>query len=120
MIEERRKAPRKKIKESLKLDSTKGLEENLIEAKTIDLSKTGASCIIENYIPPFTKLKMMLPLPCEDDPGEYDRIECESVIVRVEPAITEDEEKKYKIALYFAEIKEQDIEKLDNFLKSQS
>ncbi|MBU1625762.1 PilZ domain-containing protein [bacterium] len=119
MVKERRKFPRKRIKESLKLDSSESKQEGLIEAQTIDISKTGASCILSKYIPPFTKLKMMLSIP--DTNSEInEQIECESVIVRVEPAITFDEEKKYKVALYFVDITEEYRQKLDKLLLAQA
>ena len=115
MVEERRKAPRKLLSESLKLDSFGGQVGELIEARTIDISKTGALCILNKYIPPFTKLKMMLTLPDSEDRG-VEKIECESVIVRVEPAINPDEEKRYRVAIYFVDFSEDDRVKLDNFL----
>jgi c-di-GMP-binding flagellar brake protein YcgR len=115
MVKERRKSPRKKIKESLKLDSLESKKEGLIEAHTIDISKNGALCILNQYIPPFTKLKMMLSIP-DKKSGNSEHIECESVIVRVEPAITNEEEKKYKVALYFVDITEEYRLKLDKLL----
>ena len=118
MVEDRRKAPRKKVSKNLRLDSIVDHPNGLIEAQTIDISKTGALCMLNNYIPPFTKLMMILPLPHDRGVDEEEKIECESVVVRVEPAITTDEENKYKVALFFTNINDKDKEKLDNYLKA--
>jgi len=111
MVNERRKAPRANIKERLKIDSSGKDQADVIEAQTLNISKTGALCIINKYIPPFTKLRMTIPLKSGDSENPQS-IECESVIVRVEP----DDGSQYKIALYFVDMLEKDMNILENFL----
>jgi hypothetical protein len=118
MSKERRKSPRKKFNEKLKLDNVDGAMDGFFEAQTIDISKSGALCLLNMYIAPFTKLNIKLPLAEIPPECKKDVIECESVVVRVEPTTTNDVDTKYKVALFFMGINEVDKEKLENFLKT--
>ena len=70
---------------------------------TKNVSCVGAYCHIEKYIPPFTKVKIKMNLPINNNGIKTNNnVECEGVIVR-----TEDEAKGFNVAIFFNRIKDE-------------
>lgn len=68
---------------------------------TQNISCAGAYCTIKKYVPPFTKLKVKMSLPCPKKRKQVE-VEFSGVVVR-----TEDESNGYfNIAIFFNEIKD--------------
>jgi len=55
-----------------------------VATETINLSCLGAYCQLNKHIPLMTSLKIALALPCGDQEGEFDYVQCNGVVVRVE------------------------------------
>lgn len=116
---ERRGAPRYKVKLPLKLSDQLDIDaEGMSEAEMVNLSKSGAYCLVVKKIPLWTKLKLSIILPLSDNGGDepYKLVQCEAVVVRVDPP----EKKKgvYGIALFFTRISPQDAENISRYLSS--
>ncbi|MHC4182092.1 MAG: PilZ domain-containing protein [Planctomycetota bacterium] len=115
--EEQRRYPRSKKSIDFKIET----DGSTIAAKSIDLSCIGAYCQVDKYIPTMTNLKVVLVLPCGDQKGEAEYVECIGAVVRVEkvPSKTNRDD-KYNIAIYFNAIEESEKEKIANFLEKHS
>ncbi|MBI5015576.1 MAG: PilZ domain-containing protein [Deltaproteobacteria bacterium] len=75
-------------------DSTEGLR-----AESINISSRGLYCKVPRYVHPFSKLNVALDLPFVGrDAG---KMECEGVVVRVEPETELPGVKEYRLAIYF-------------------
>lgn len=78
---------------------------------TQNISCAGAYCTIKKYIPPFTKLKIRVSLPCLKTKKPR-AIECSGVVVR-----TEDSSNGFfNIAIFFNEIKENPRKKIADYV----
>lgn len=113
---ERRRQPRLNERLQFKL---KGEDFDVV-TETIDLSSIGAYCQVNKHIPLMTSLKMVLALPYGGKENEFDYVECNGVVVRVEEVLSEaNESSAYNIAIYFSEIEECEKEKIANFFEGQ-
>ncbi len=114
---EKRRQPRTKKIIPFKIKT----DDSTIATETIDLSCIGAYCQVDKYIPTMTNLKIVLALPCGNQKGEVEHVECIGAVVRVEkiPSKT-NEDDQYNIAIYFNEIEESEKEKIANFLEKHS
>jgi len=94
---ERRKYPR--IEQELPLNvAANGY--NFVTS-TLNVSRVGAYCHIDKYMPPFTKVMVRLSLPISTPNGNKNcNVECKGVVVRVEDAV----DAGFNIAIYFNEI----------------
>jgi hypothetical protein len=80
---------------------------------TQNISCAGAYCTIKKYVPPFTKLKVKMSLPCPKK-RKPEEVECSGVVVR-----TDDESNGYfNIAIFFNEIKENPRKKIADYVHS--
>ena len=94
--EDRRRDPRYDRSFLLRVghDSEDGLK-----AESINISTRGLYCKVPRYVHPFSKLRVALELPFVSRTPE--KIECEGVVVRVEPNAEEAGIRDYRLAIYF-------------------
>jgi hypothetical protein len=89
-----------------------------IATETMNLSRNGVYCQINKNIPLLTNLKVFLALPQNDEDNEFEYVECNGVVVRVEKnqsgSNTDD---SYNVAIYFNKITDIDKEKLESFFQ---
>lgn len=106
---ERRQYPRIEQKLPLKI-AVNGYD---FATSTENVSCLGAYCHLDKYIPPFTKISVMVSLPVTAK-GATKRInvECKGVVVR------SDDEKKggFNIAVFFNEIKDTQKKKIAQYI----
>lgn len=89
-----------------------------VVTETMNLSCTGAYCQVNKNIPLMTNLKIFLALPCGGKETEFEYVECNGVVVRVEETVSEANIGcSYNIAIYFNEIEESAKEKMENFFR---
>ena len=89
-----------------------------VVAKTINLSCLGAYCQLNKHIPLMTSLKIAFALPYGDQENEFDYVECNGVVVRVEEVLSESNmDSVFNTAIYFNEIEESEKEKIVNFFE---
>ena len=84
--------------------------------ETINLGCLGAYCQLNKHIPLMTSLKIALALPYGDQGNEFDYVECNGVVVRIEEILSEANlGSVYNTAIYFNEIEESEKEKIADF-----
>ncbi len=110
--DERRKYAR--IDKRLKLE-VKNHEDSVVIAETINLSASGAYCMVNKTISLMTSLRIVLPLIYGNKKHQVEYAECEGVVVRVEEV--SHEAGLYNIAIFFNEIHESERQKIVNFIE---
>lgn len=80
-----------------------------MRAESINISTRGLYCKTQRYVAPFAKLKVALELPFAS--REPAAVECEGVVVRVEPQAETLGGKEYRVAVYFLNV-EREIQDL--------
>ena len=105
-MEERRRSIRVETDFLFKIGSGAGA---VLEARGVNLSKTGALCVIECDIRMMTQLEMTLILPRKE-------IHLKGVLVRKEKEPFSD---RYRIAIYFSEVTPADKKALEKFIESR-
>jgi hypothetical protein len=90
-------------------DSAEGLR-----AESINVSTRGLYCKVPRYIQPFSKLKVALDLPfAERGPTT---VECEGVVVRVDPERETPGAREYRLAIYFLDLDREEASVIESFL----
>lgn len=70
-----------------------------LRAESINISSRGLYCKVARFVHPFSKLNVALDLPFVTQGVE--KIECEGVVVRVEPEAEVAGLHEYRLAIYF-------------------
>lgn len=107
---ERRRDARYERNFSLRVgDNSDGLK-----AESINISSRGLYCKVPRYVQPFSKLRIALDLPfVSREPG---KVECEAVVVRVEPDVEDPATREYRLAIYFLNLDRPSAEMVQAFL----
>ncbi len=90
-------------------DSAEGLR-----AESINVSTRGLYCKVPRYIQPFSKLKVALDLPC--GARGTATVECQGVVVRVDPDVEIPGTREYRLAIYFLDLNREGAVVIENFL----
>jgi hypothetical protein len=108
---ERREHPRLYNNIPLKISREDGKD---VVTKTVNISRAGAYCQIDQYIEPMTKLKLNLLVP-QKKAGKANarKVVCTGVVVRTEPDTSPD---SYNIAIFFSDITKRDAEVIADFI----
>jgi c-di-GMP-binding flagellar brake protein YcgR len=115
-MEERRKFQRIVGSLPLKL----GGEEVDIVTETVNIGGGGLYCKVNKYIPVMTKFKVIMLIPEQNKKGKkLNRIDCEAIVVRIEPEYPEENRKEYNIALFFNQISKQDRQKIEKYVSEK-
>lgn len=78
---------------------------------TQNVSCVGAYCLINKYVPPFTKVNVKLTLPIVSGDKKYD-VECKGVIVRT----VDESSGGFNIAIFFNEINNLQRKKISEYI----
>lgn len=109
---ERRKDPRFFGNIPLKISS----EDFDLVTESKNLSRSGVSCRVSQYIEPMTKLKIQLLLPFKrNDKTVTKKVSCGAVIVRTE---SEPAKGSYNVAIFFNDIQARDAEALAEYVNT--
>ena len=113
---ERRAFPRVKAGFPVKFAA----EESGIMAHAEDISYSGVYCVVNKFIPLYTKvfLALFVPLFKGKDRVE-ERMDCEGVIVRAEAIQPEEKEPVYRVAIFFSEIHQKDKQKIARYVEER-
>lgn len=108
---DRRQYPRLVNNIPLKISREDG--KNVV-TKTVNISKAGAYCQVDQFIEPMTKLKLNLLLPLKKaGKANMKKIVCGGVVVRTEPDTIADH---FNIAIFFNDITQRDSEAISDFI----
>lgn len=100
---ERRQYPRVREKLECRLSAASGL----FSVRTDDLSCGGASCLMDQMIPPMTKLSVLIDLPASHP------VRCTGVVLRQRKAEVSG---GYQTALYFSDLQGFDRKRIADFV----
>lgn len=92
-------------------------QRDALEAESVNLSTRGLYCLVERYVAPFSKLRVGLDLHGAD--GGSHRLDCEGVVVRVEPEAEKPDVKEYRVAIYFLNLPREDAELVARYLNHE-
>lgn len=70
-----------------------------LRAESINISSRGLYCKVPRFVHPFSKLNVALDLPFVVRGAA--KVECEGVVVRVEPEVEVPGLREYRLAIYF-------------------
>ena len=85
-----------------------------VRAESINISTRGLYCKVTRYVQPFSKTKVCLELPFVARDSES--MECEGVVVRVEPDVEAPGIDEYRLAIYFLNLGHRQAELIEDFL----
>jgi len=106
---ERRRYPRLLKELPLKLMA----EDYDLVTRTRDISCIGAYCCVDKYIPPMTKLSIILLLPPDSRAdNSTEKVQCKGVVVRTDTNAA----KGFNIAIFFNEISERNKDKITRYV----
>lgn len=110
--DERRKYPRinKRMKFELRNEN-----DSVVIAETINLSASGAYCMVNKTIPFMTSLRIILPLIYGNKESQVEYAECEGIVVRVDEVSPE--AGICNIAIFFNDIEESERKKITDFVE---
>lgn len=106
---ERRVAPR--VDERIPVSLTDAGTE--LSTTTLNLSASGAYCVLDHFIAPMSKLEVRFELP---QGTRRIRIQCTGVVVRVDPMVAEGQRASYRTAIFFTELAERDRGRIGRFV----
>lgn len=111
---ERRKSPRAESTLPLKI-SKKGLD---IITETRNISSSGVYCCVDKPLPLMSKISLTLLLPvCHKSRVNTEKVKCDGVVVRSEPAIIKEADTAYQnIAIFFTNLSKQQKNKIDQYV----
>ncbi len=109
---ERRRAPRLNTRLPLSLGDRAGE----LLTTTHNLSASGAYCTVRKFLAPMTKLQVRLELPGDHRPVP---IECQGVVVRVEPPEPVSRRSTYRVAIFFNDLSERNRDGLAQFVQAR-
>ncbi len=106
--EERRRFPRYQIQQMIKIALNN--IQDITDTRGINISKSGILCEVNQDLMPGTKVYLLISIPLDN---ERLKIEIQSEVVRSEKST---EENKYKIALNFLFIEENNKKELYKYI----
>lgn len=110
-MDERRRFPRAATQIPIRIIQTTA--EGAYEIQSHDLSGSGVSCEVDQFLPLMAKLQLTLLLPSTDGQHAPQRIVCEGAVVRVEPlrAVAEGRA-RFRVAIFFTDIRPADRQRI--------
>ena len=83
---------------------------------THNLSASGAYCTVRKFLAPMTKLQVRFELPGDHRPLS---MECQGVVVRVEPPEPVSRRSTYRVAIFFNDLSERNRDELARFVQAR-
>lgn len=113
-VQERRRAPRLKIK--LNVDLRMPGRQVARLGDSIDISRNGAYLCTEYFMAEGTRLPVTVHLP-EDKGSPSSEIHPDGIVVRCVPEVEDPAVKEYEVAIFFMDVDEDEQELLNAFLE---
>lgn len=90
-------------------------EDGDIVTETLNISRSGAYCQVNERVELMTKLKVQILLPSRKNQKRSKTIHCQGVVVRCEPAAHNG---RFDVAIFFNEIAQRDAESINDYVGS--
>ena len=114
-MDERRRFPRTAAQIPIRLIQAPADGE--YEAQSRDLSGSGVSCEVPQFLPLMAKLRLTLLLPSANHGRLPQRIVCEGAVVRVEPLRPAPESQaRFRVAIFFTDIAPADRQRIVRYV----
>ena len=81
-----------------------------------NISASGAYCTVRKFLAPMTKLQVRIELPNDGRPFP---IECQGVVVRIEPSHPAPRRSTYRVAIFFSDLSERNRAWLAQFVHAR-
>jgi hypothetical protein len=85
-----------------------------VRAESINISTRGLYCKVSRYVQPFSKTRVCLDLPFVA--RDTEALECDGVVVRVEPDVEAPGVDEYRLAIYFLNLGHRQADLIEDFL----
>jgi hypothetical protein len=105
---ERRRAPRIQHRATLSIVNPR----QVIQAQLLDLSDSGVSCTLNQFVPLMTKFQLHFALPRTQEP-----IRCSGVVVRIRPPQAQNNGSSYEAAIFFSDLSDTDRQAIHAFVQ---
>ena len=112
---ERRKHPRRETVLSLKI-SKRGLD---VITETRNISCSGVYCRVNKPLPIMAKIGVTLLLPIQNRRNRVntEKLRCNGVVVRSEPAIVKEADTAYQnVAIFFTDLSKKDKDRITQYV----
>ena len=112
---ERRRAPRANVGLPLRIKK----DRKTFEARTENISSSGAYCTVDKFVPLNSKVDLTLSIPERGAAGREaeKKIRCRGIVVRNRPEESAPERRQYGIALFFTGLASADRHELHNLVQ---
>ena len=90
-------------------------EDGDIVTATLNISRSGAYCQVNERVELMTQLKVQILLPARKNQKRSKTIYCQGVVVRVEPSAHNG---RFDVAIFFNEIAQRDAESINDYVGS--
>lgn len=108
---ERRSAPRVRAR----LTVATAAEDQSFAMETLDISVSGAYCLVDRFVPLMTRVRLAIEIPLAGRDALI--VKAQGIVVRIEPqerAIRD--EPGYRLALFFSDVEEIGRQALEQFV----
>jgi hypothetical protein len=105
---DRRESPRLASSIPVKIKSNSGMD---FVTETVNISRSGAYCQVNNFIEPMTKLTVNLLIPARRGCGK--KVICGGVVVRTEPTAKNN---FYNVAIFFNDISARNAALINDYI----
>ena len=115
-MDERRRFPRAAAQIPVRLIQASA--EGECETQSYDLSGSGVSCEVQQFLPLMAKLQLTLLLPSANHGRMPQRVMCEGAVVRVEPLRSAPESQaRFRVAIFFTDIAPADRQRIVRYVE---
>ncbi len=115
---EYRGSPRFVVRVPMTLSLQEAASGQSIQADSVNLSMNGISCTVNRYLPVSKKLLLSFITPHSSDGATHILLQCEAVVVRIDPEHEERGRTAYDVALAFHNLTRQQQEDLQTLIES--
>ncbi|MBU1087882.1 MAG: PilZ domain-containing protein [Candidatus Omnitrophica bacterium] len=85
---------------------------------TKNISSSGIYCNADRFIPVMTKLWLNLTIPLIENNRKIEKnLNCQAVVVRIQPESKIETVKVYQLGLFFVDIKDKDRQVINHYLQ---
>jgi PilZ domain len=89
-----------------------------ITTDTKNISSSGIYCQVDRFVPVMTRLDLKMTIPLIENKRKIEKnIDCQAVVVRIQPESEVAQRDSYQLGLFFIGIKNQDRELINRYLQ---
>ncbi|MBD3306512.1 hypothetical protein GF339_08930 [candidate division KSB3 bacterium] len=117
---DRRKFPRFKIQVPITLAPSSVASEETLHVEAANVSMNGLYCTVDRYLPLFDKIVLTFVNPEHAGTPAHILMQCEGIVVRIEPEQEEPQQTAYHVALFFQNLSPRQRDTLQEIIASHA